>query len=154
MIEYKRGDLLEVTSGMIAHGCNYQGVMGSGVAKLVRRKYPEVYDKYSRYVQVLKSNGIVPLGFVHEVKVSDDLRVANCFTQEYYGTDKRQVSYDAIANCFSIMSANESVRNEHGRSYNLNIPLIGAGLAGGDWDVIKEIIKSEYKHDVTVWVYE
>ena len=34
MIEYRKGNLLDVTSGLIAHGVNCQGVMGSGVAKL------------------------------------------------------------------------------------------------------------------------
>ena len=36
MIQYKKGDLLSVTKGIIAHGCNAQGVMGSGVALQIK----------------------------------------------------------------------------------------------------------------------
>ena len=33
-IIYKQGDLLECSEQVIVHGCNAQGVMGSGVAKV------------------------------------------------------------------------------------------------------------------------
>lgn len=40
MIEYRKGNLLDITSGVIVHGCNMRGVMGSGVALAIRNKYP------------------------------------------------------------------------------------------------------------------
>ena len=46
MIEYKNGDLLNVTEGIILHGCNGQGVMGAGVAKAIKMKYPEAFTAY------------------------------------------------------------------------------------------------------------
>ncbi len=36
MITYKQGDLMKASETYIAHGCNAQGVMGSGVAKAIR----------------------------------------------------------------------------------------------------------------------
>lgn len=33
MIQYKTGNLLDTPDSYIVHGCNAQGVMGSGVAK-------------------------------------------------------------------------------------------------------------------------
>ena len=37
-IIYKQGDLLEAEEVVIVHGCNAQGVVGSGVALAIRNK--------------------------------------------------------------------------------------------------------------------
>jgi len=148
MIEYRKGNLLEVTSGVIAHGVNCQGVMGSGVAKAIREKYPDVYYKYHKDVNSWKEGfgaTFGQLGRVQFVPVNKLLIVANCFTQDFYGTLKRHVDYDAVAVCFNELNKWKDLYGQ------LNIPKIGAGLGGGDWNVIESIIKSEYKADVIVW---
>ena len=45
-IEYRHGDVLSTDVTHIVHGCNSHGVMGSGVAKMVRAKYPVAYQRY------------------------------------------------------------------------------------------------------------
>lgn len=146
MIEYRKGNLLDVTSGVIAHGVNCQGVMGSGVAKAIREKYPNVYNSYTKYCKPYTSeDSSVLLGNVQFCKVSSDLEVVNCFTQDFYGTNKRHVNYEAVAECFASLNKRSKLYGQ------LNIPKIGAGLGGGDWNVIESIIKSEYKADVIVW---
>ena len=45
-IEYRKGDLLKTEIPYIAHGCNAQGVMGSGVAKVIREKWPLAFQVY------------------------------------------------------------------------------------------------------------
>ena len=45
--DVKRGNLFDnVECGHIIHGCNAQGVMGSGVAAIIRAKYPMAYKTY------------------------------------------------------------------------------------------------------------
>ena len=46
-IEYITGDLLQTDVKHIIHGCNSKGVMGSGVAKVLREKYPRAYQDYN-----------------------------------------------------------------------------------------------------------
>ena len=144
-LEYRKGDLFSVTEGIIAHGCNAQGVMGSGVARIVRDNYPAAYKFY---LHIHSIQGL-ELGEVLDVQVSQDLYIANMITQEFYGRTKREVSYDTIDECF----ANLMTRNMRGLT--INIPKIGAGLGGGDWNVIEAIIKSnldKYKgQKVVVW---
>lgn len=144
MIEYRKGDLLDVTSGVIAHGVNCQGVMGSGVAKAIREKYPKAYISY-RKMCYAQEDSYKLLGEVLYVEVAKNLAIANCFTQDFYGTNKRHVNYEAVAKCFS------ELHDQVAGFDQLNIPKIGAGLGGGDWNVIESIIKSEYKSDVIVW---
>ncbi len=143
-IEYSKGNLLDVTSGIIAHGCNAQGVMGSGVAKGIREKFPTAY----RYYQYQAESGL-ELGDVQIVSVvPKTLYVANLITQEFYGTSgNRYVSYDAVDECFDNLFARNIPKQI------VNIPKIGAGLGGGDWSVIESIIESrmkQYKNQVVI----
>src|SRR5271167_114181 len=45
-IKYLNKDITTVDEGIIAHGCNCQGVMGSGVARFLRDKYPQIFPYY------------------------------------------------------------------------------------------------------------
>jgi len=68
-IEYRKGNLFETDILHIAHGCNAQGVMGSGVAKIVKEQYFDAYRFYAEQydehglklgdVQFIPSNGKV-----------------------------------------------------------------------------------------------
>lgn len=127
MIEYRKGNLLDVTEGVIVHGCNMQGVMGSGVAKVIKDKYPACFAKY----KLILDNGGTFLGDTIMYRVDQKLTICNALTQSFYGTDRRHVNYAAIAFVFHRLIPNQRV---------LHFPKIGAGLGGGDWDIIEQII--------------
>jgi hypothetical protein len=57
-IIYKQGDLLDCIEKVIVHGCNAQGVMGSGVALAIRKKYPDAARAYFD----MKDKGRMQLG--------------------------------------------------------------------------------------------
>lgn len=131
-IEYRKGDLLQTEVKHLIHGCNSKGVMGSGVAKVLREKYPQAYQDYN---DVYNSNGL-SLGDVI-VSVQDDGKIIhNAITQKDYGRrdDRVYVSYWAIAEVFRKI-------NQWGIK-EIAMPKIGAGLANGDWNVISAIIEN------------
>lgn len=142
MIVYKTGNLLDQTSGIIVHGCNMQGVMGSGVAKQIKARYPQAYEDY---MTQLRNRD---LGDVIFSAVSDTLVIANALTQEYYGlSDKQYVDYSAIeAALIEVMLFRNPCEDVH-------MPRIGAGLGGGSWDVI-EIIINDVVGDIPVTVWD
>lgn len=129
MIEYRKGNLLGVAEGVIVHGCNMQGVMGSGVAKQIKQKYPACFAKYKMHLETEECN----LGDDIMYKVNDDLRICNALTQWSYGLGVRQVNYAAIVKVFSRLF--NCYRNEV-----VHFPKIGAGLGGGDWSIIEQLI--------------
>ena len=47
-----KGDLLNETTGLIAHGVNCQGVMGKGIALAIKKKYPQVFIDYKQYFDI------------------------------------------------------------------------------------------------------
>lgn len=134
-IKYITGDLLQADEQIIVHGCNAQGVMGSGIAKAIRDRYPDCYDTYKAAYDTrgLKTGEVIWWS-------NDDLVVANAITQQFYGRDEtiRYCSYDAIASCVALI-------DQIAAGVSVAFPLIGAGLANGDWNVIAAIIESEAK---------
>lgn len=144
-----KGNLLDTDIDFIAHGVNCQGKMGSGVAKAISDLYPEVKAGYLNFFQtklpLTLEGGKDFLGTVQTVITSDKKRVFNCFTQEYYGYDGQlYVSYKAIREVFEILAEHYSV---------IAIPRIGCGLAGGNWDIVKEIINEVTGDRLDVHVY-
>jgi|DEB0MinimDraft_4_1074332.scaffolds.fasta_scaffold123022_1 O-acetyl-ADP-ribose deacetylase (regulator of RNase III) len=134
------GNLVEMadngTYDMIVHGCNCQCTMGSGIAAQLRKKWPEIYeaDNMTYDNDPAKLGTILPV--VVKNKFGDALIVVNAYTQHYYGGDGgRYVNYAAVSECFRRLA---EFPNFH--QLSVGIPKIGAGLAGGDWNIIAEII--------------
>jgi O-acetyl-ADP-ribose deacetylase (regulator of RNase III) len=76
--------------------------------------------------------------------VNTPFDIINAYTQYEYGTDKMNVDYDAIT----------MVMKKINHAYNgkrIGLPKIGAGLAGGDWNIIRDIIEEQLKNcEVTI----
>jgi len=125
-MKYIHGDLLDVKHGIICHGCNLSGGFGSGVAFAIARRYPSAREHYrSNY----KSSS---LGDAKGLKVSNDLYVLNCFTQQFYGRNSNIVYADVNAIHVSIKRAAKLALN---LGYDcIHMPRIGAGLGGLNWD--------------------
>lgn len=131
MIHVIKGNLLEQTTGIIVHGCNMQGVMGSGIAKQIKEKYPESYDIYKNAFKYGLGGGDV----VFDSMDYDDFMLAHAITQEHYGTNKRHLNYAWLVLCF-----NKIFNKAFALDMTVKFPMIGAGLAGGDWNIIEQLI--------------
>ena len=143
MIKYKQGSLLDVTEGIIVHGCNCKGVMGSGVAKQIKEKYPVAY---AAYVDKYWQSGL-QLGSIITVTMEpSQLVIVHAMTQNGFGKDNRRyVSYTAIMDCMlQVRLLAESTGLE------VHMPKIGAGLGGGAWCDIEQILMKTII-DATVW---
>lgn len=149
------GDILSVKeNAIIVHGCNNHGVMGSGIAKQIRAEYPGVYDTYTDNLAALSRTNKNPMGKVFWHLGNNQLLIANAITQDGFGKDGRKyVSYKAIAECFvevAIIAEQEKLP--------VHYPLIGAGLGGGDWAIIADIIESVFESfptvEHTLWIKE
>lgn len=144
MIEYKIGDLLESDEKYVVHCCNAQGAFGSGFAGAVRKKYPGCYGAY---MATYHSQGNkLYTGQVIEYEDKNDGRVIfNAIGQEYYGYDsistgKVYVSYTALETALERVKELLATMG----ATRISMPLIGAGLAGGDWNIISKIVEKVF----------
>lgn len=130
-ILYIKGDLLKNHEQVIMHGCNIKGGFGSGVAGAIRKMYPKCYDTYRTAFEA----GMLSLGgiIVHE---EPTCTILNAITQPAYGYDGKQyVDYEAI-------KAAMILADEMTTTGRIALPKIGAGLGGGNWEIISNIIET------------
>lgn len=133
------GDLIELAKAgkfhMIVHGANCFCTMGSGIAKQIKENFPWAF-----YADAQTAKGdITKLGnYTKAVITRNNINfiVVNAYTQYGYGTDFPKIDYEALALCLRKL-------NHNYKGLRIGLPRIGAGLAGGDWERIREIISKE-----------
>ena len=135
------GNLLDMAEidgdfDVIIHGCNCFNIMGAGIALQIKNRYPTAYlsdcmttrgnpRKLGHYTSAIQS-------FVG----GNTFVIINAYTQFDYNSNTMPVDYTAIKQVMRTLNAVY-------KGKRVGIPLIGAGLAGGDWDTISKIIDNE-----------
>lgn len=136
-IIYRTGSFLDATdTRYFLHGCNAQGVMGSGAAKAVRTRYPNAYKTYRMIYEALGLT--VGEVITHSEK---DVTIFNCITQQNYGTDGRvYASLDAIEECIRKVDV---IMSFTAYPEKVSMPAIGSGLGGLCWEDVERVIEQE-----------
>jgi len=172
-MKYTDGNLLDLAEqgkfDVIVHGANCHNTFGAGIAFQIKNRYPKAYladqmtqagdeDKLGKFTQAHISGfrgGLKPTD-LHTDKpkiVSYNFTIINAYTQ--YGFLPRNVvnvDYDAIDNVFKQIKLLYDMNPQ--APCRIGIPMIGAGLAGGDWKVIEEIIDKIGFSDLTCVLYK
>lgn len=146
-ITYRTGDLLTAPEPAIVHGCNARGVMGSGVARLIRQQYPQAYKAYR---DAYESERSLSPGQTIWVKCDPHI-VINAITQDGYGRNGAcHVDYNAVDAVMrridNVARLTQDPECERETIDAVGMPLIGAGLAGGSWATISRVIEDKARH--------
>ena len=151
MIKHIKRDIFESNADIILHQVNCRGVMGSGVAKQVRDRYPRLYEDYKRRC---KAKGDKLLG---KIRVYDRwflngehrFVVVNLHAQKDFGYDgKCYTDYNALRDCLQNVHDNCS-------GTVIAIPyLMGCHRGGGDWNIVYAMIEEIFTdRDVLICEY-
>lgn len=120
---------------VIIHGCNCQCIMGAGIAKSIKSRIPEAYKADLKTVK--GDSGKLGNYSSATVMYGDhQLTVVNAYTQLNWRGKGVKVDYSAIRSAFKKVATEFNGKK-------IGYPLLGAGLAGGDWALISEIIAEE-----------
>lgn len=134
-MKIRYGDLIKIAHeyDVIVHGCNCFSTMGAGFAKQVAEEWQE-----AAYVDKMTARGALSkLGSITTAwNDRDGVVIVNAYTQFNYGRNAVLVNNKAVGSCFRQVAALFSDKR-------IAYPKIGAGLGGGDWGVISEIIDRE-----------
>lgn len=145
------GNLLDTSFQLIAHQVNCKGIMGAGLAKQIKQKYPMVYERYKDHCQ----RGAY-LGDCVGCDTPDHHYIMNIFAQSGYGRDKVYTDYGAMYQSFRRGISEFRERACEGRyiaQLTIAIPYgIGCGLAGGNWEKVMEVLKKIEKDQNVMFV--
>jgi O-acetyl-ADP-ribose deacetylase (regulator of RNase III) len=141
------GDLIQLAIhgefDLIVHGCNCFCTMGAGIAKGIKAAFPAAY----RVDRATERGDRAKLGTCSAAvieRAGGSLTVVNAYTQFDWRGSGMKVDYEAVRSCMRWIKKTHSGKR-------IGLPKLGAGLAGGDWSVIAEIIDDELaEEDVTL----
>jgi O-acetyl-ADP-ribose deacetylase (regulator of RNase III) len=143
-LKYIQGDLFETKDDIIAHGCNCRGGFGAGIAGIIARKFPKAR---AYYMDKHEEDGW-KLGDIQPVEQWTGQYIVNCATQDNYAySGVLNADYNAIR--LAMTRLKEFAKS---KSFTISIPKIGAGLAGGDWNIIEKILEEVFSdYDITIY---
>lgn len=150
MIKEIEGNLLQLSIcghfDVIAHGCNCMHTMDAGIAGQIRQIFPSIYliDKMTDKGDIFK------LGEVSSSYIKDrKLRVFNLYTQFQPSNNFEYTAFAlALRNMINFLEQDKIFINSAGK---IGLPMIGAGIGGGDWNQIRKIIYRELgDYNVTI----
>lgn len=165
------GDLISLALAgefdIITHGCNCFCTMGAGIAPQMAKafkadKYPKESNVYKGDINKLGTidwgvscvhkqtgdrmnftftNETFRDGILNSDSVINSVIVVNSYTQYGFGRNHENgtevpLDYEALRLCLRKI-------NHSFKGYHIGLPLIGCGLAGGSWEIVKKIISEE-----------
>lgn len=148
-------DLLVADCEVIAHCANCFCTFGSGVAKQIKEKYPEMYSADCKTVNGDKNK----LGTISFVELENNSKNnifpyygVNLYGQYDYGTASRKLNYEAI---YTSLEKLKDLMVEKGW-LSVGFPfLMGCGLAGGNWGIVYKMIEIVFKDtDIDIFICE
>lgn len=149
MIRIVEGNILDATEDIIGHQVNCQGVMGAGLAKQIRNKYPFAYECYKSYCDKAEDKKDL-LGSIKQVSMGDGKTIVHIFSQYGYGRRGLYTDYSSLGKALKLL---EIKARNFGESVALPYG-IGCGLAGGDWEVVYSTIDTIFEnYEVTLYKF-
>lgn len=162
MIIYKKGNLLESGCDIVCHQVNCKGVMGSGIAKQIKDKWPKVHEDYCFNIERMYNGDFASrssdlLGMITWTEVEKGRYIMNFFSQDkFLPRGVCHTDYEAFTDCCRTLKKFITEYNLDRSNTIIGFPYkIGCGLAGGNWDIVSAIIEREFEgYEVEIYEYE
>lgn len=147
MLRQVQGSIFNAPKGsVIIQQVNCQNRMGAGIAKAIYERYPIVKSAYHEHCNNKNPESL--LGTIQVVPTEDYIFV-NLFGQLTYGREGLHTNYEAFARALVDIRV-------HFRNHNVQFALpynIGCGLAGGDWTIVRNIIRDHLDMNNDIVLY-
>lgn len=144
-----RGDIIKMAKeghfGAIIQGCNCQHNMGAGLALQIAKEFPEA--------EIADKNFINPTmgDFSWAKSLEYNFVIYNLYSQFWYGKpyghtyalNSNIYNFDTQKNRYNAIRKGLKRINNLCSGKIIGVPKIGCGLAGGNWDIVSQIVKEE-----------
>lgn len=144
MIEICHGDMFESGAEALVNPVNCVGVMGGGLAKVFKDRYPDAYEAYRMACDL----GMLEIGSMFHFQRTDGLHLIHFPTKLHYSNDSE---LDYIID--GMPSLVTTIRGMGIKS--IAIPALGCGLGNLQWFEVEPVIRDylEELEDVHVYLY-
>ena len=138
MISYKSGNIFTSELQVLVNPVNTVGIMGKGLAKHFKTRYPVMYDNY----KIVCDNHSLKIGNLHLFR-AEDKWILNFPTKAHW-RGKSKVEYiEAGLKHFVSIYKDESIESTA-------FPMLGCGLGGLDWDFQVKPLMEYYLTDLGI----
>jgi len=141
-----RGDGQKIIAHIV-HDKSYKWGKGFGFA--ITKKWPKVRNNFRDWIKNNKKN--LELSNSLLFRVSEDISIFSMIAQRGYGSSRQpRIRYQALSACLASL-----LKESRRLSATVHMPRIGTGYAGGNWDIISELIEESLtKQGIEVTVYD
>ena len=126
------------TDAYFVHQVNCKKVAGSGLAAQFRKRVPRWFDTYKRTEAQLGDIGLF--------RVNDNV-IVNLYGQDGFGYNRQYTDYEAVGK--GLIQLSEML--EPGTKVYFPYKM-GAGLGGGNWELIQSIIEAALQDQEIIYV--
>lgn len=138
-MNYIQGNLIKAIKNhkidIAIHNCNCFCTMGKGIALGLKNNFPSVYS-----VDCLTKKGDrEKLGTYSTCTLANGVHICNGYGQFTYFDKNDMLYYGAVESYL------KKINDDFDKNLTIGMPKIGAGLAGGNWNIIEEIIQNSLK---------
>lgn len=147
MIQYKTGNILDSGAEAYVNPVNCVGVMGAGLAKQFKKRFPDNFKEYKSECDRMEVMLGKCLFFDYRNVINLDISknypvwIIN-FPTKYHWKDQSKIECIEQALDDMIIQANI---NGHGGIYSIAMPRVGCGLGGLEWEDVKAMLESKWE---------
>ena len=142
MIHVARGNIFNSPAQVLVNPVNTVGVMGAGLAKQFKQRYPEMYKSYRRFCLA----GQFQIGMLQLYEAKDGKVVCNFPTKNHWEEASKLEHIEAGLQKFVGTYQEKGI-------VSVAFPKLGCGLGGLDWDQQVEPMMRKYLDDVSLSIY-
>jgi len=143
MIRYVRGNLFDSGAQTLVNPVNCRGVMGKGLAKAFKERWPEMFPQYQEACKIGEVRPGSPLLFK-----GNDRQILSVPTKD----DWKQPS------TLEMVEAGLNAIRERYRDWGITsiaMPALGCGLGGLEWSKVRPLIETHLSDlPIEIEVYE
>lgn len=149
MIKIIEGDLLTSKADVICHQVNCSSAMNSGIARQIRKQYPEVYNKYMELCKSVDKEEL--LGQCQPIYIGNHKYIANLFGQLNYGYDGKQYT-----DLNALEQAMVTLKSYFNTDRIIAFPWgLGSVRGGAKWEDVYRIIDTVFDdYNVEIWKWD
>ena len=147
-----KGDLIKLAEegefDVIIHGCNCFHAMGGGIAKQLADKYPQV-EQADRKTEFGDPEKLGSYSVAYVEVNGHTFSVINLYTQYKWSSGSDVFEYGEFQFYLKTIAhfLTGFPTSLFTSKFRIGFPMIGAGLAGGDWSRISKMIE-KFSEDV------